>query len=602
MARIETWFNQDLQKPVKVQYLDGNVFSQDNQGNIIGVNVFDNGSPAAISGTVSGNIIRADGVTVSTEGTLIDNKASIIMPQSAYYIPGPASIVIKITSGGVVTTLCAVVANVYQSSTDTVVDPGTIIPSIDALIAAIDAAVASIPPDYSSLVNAVDISSFDNYVNGGDYINIAADVLPLIARNTYTEGKAYKKDGTTVNGSDYSYAKYINISHDYFYLISGGSWGVNYPLICFYNSSDVLIDTFGVFGNKSYYGVVVRPPANTSYMIVNGAYAFKPVVYSIGTTNGSTIQSGGVRAFTSLINADFITNHPSYAYMRSWPSNVVYNISSSASGSILDKPETFVPSGTLIKVNGYNYSIEGTEKGGYSQYILSSAGRLWVGFDTGTSIEWGNYDQSPLSKRYLFIGDSYCEGYSHDGNNSGWGTYLADYLSLDNSRYTRKYTGGYGFANGGFLSLLNASAGTGQYTDIVVMGGFNERNNTFDEINAAMQTFCSRARALYPNARILIGCVGWIKAGTDPSSAYSNWEQIRAKISDEILPAYQRAPKYGAQYMNLIEYSLNDSLLTNSDGYHPGENGNRTIAVNAANAIMTGTAILRYNSVLRIED
>lgn len=155
MARIETWFNQDLKQAVKVQYLDGNVFSADNAGNVVGVNVFDDGEPATLGGSVSGSIIRADGVTVAAVGTLSGNQASIVLPQAAYVVPGVISIVIKLTSGTDITTLCAVVSNVYMSATDSVVDPGTIIQSIDTLIADINAAVASIPADYSSLWTSI---------------------------------------------------------------------------------------------------------------------------------------------------------------------------------------------------------------------------------------------------------------------------------------------------------------------------------------------------------------------------------------------------------------------------------------------------------------
>ena len=151
MALIETWYNQDLQQPVKVNYLHGNVFSQDNQGNLIGVNVFDGGAPASISGTVSGSAIRADGATVALSGTLSGSAVYVILPSAAYAVPGLLSIVIKLTGGGSTTTLCALVANVYQSATDTAVDPGTIMPSIETLISTIEAAVATIPSDYSSL-------------------------------------------------------------------------------------------------------------------------------------------------------------------------------------------------------------------------------------------------------------------------------------------------------------------------------------------------------------------------------------------------------------------------------------------------------------------
>ena len=168
MARIETWFNQDLQEAVKVRYIDGNVFSQDNNGNVVGVNVFDGGVPATLGGTVSANIIRADGATVAAEGVLSGNQCSVVLPQSAYSVPGVLSIIIKLTSGDDITTVCAVVGNVYMSTTDTVIDPGTVIPSIETLIAEIEAAIASIPADYSSLWTALapTFSSSTSYTAG----------------------------------------------------------------------------------------------------------------------------------------------------------------------------------------------------------------------------------------------------------------------------------------------------------------------------------------------------------------------------------------------------------------------------------------------------
>ena len=584
-------------------FCNRSIGSADNMANRFGVRVFRDKQPVNLAGVAVQGYFRdpqGNNIAITSGNIVSGNVAEVVLPQACYNYEGQFCLAIKLIGGGVTGTMRIIDGVVDNTNTDSAVAPTSTVPTYQEILAQYEEMVEA-TDEANEAINRLDISSMDEYINGGQYINIA-DVLITVERNEFHDGTAYKKDGTTATGPDYSYAKYTGISSAYYYLVSGGSWGANWPFICFYDSNDDLIETFGIFGNKIYLGAVVNPPAATSYMIVNGAYDQKPVVHSIGTTNASTIQGGTVRAFTTLINADFISNNDAYDHMRNWPSNTVYNISANAYSSIADKPETFTSFGNLIKVNGYGYSLEGTEKGGYSQYILSAPGRLWIGIDNGDGIIWSNYDRNPLTKRYLFIGDSYCEGYSHDGNNDGWGTYLAEYMSLDNSRYTRKYTGGYGFANGGFLSLLNASQGTGQYTDIVVMGGFNERNSSFSEINDAIQTFCARARALYPQARILIGCVGWIKAGTDPSSAYDNWEQIRAKISDEILPAYQRAPKYGASYMNLVEYSLNDSLLTDKDGYHPGENGNRQIAVNAANAIMTGTAILRYNPLLRIED
>ena len=151
MALIETWVDCDLKKTVQIKCLSGNLFSMDNDGNLLGVNVYDDGEPASLSGTVSGNVIRADGGTVAVTGTLSGNQASIVLPQACYVVPGNLTITIKLTSSGTVTTLACIIGIVYRSSTDTAVDPGTIIPSIEALISEIETAVASVPADLSDL-------------------------------------------------------------------------------------------------------------------------------------------------------------------------------------------------------------------------------------------------------------------------------------------------------------------------------------------------------------------------------------------------------------------------------------------------------------------
>lgn len=152
MAQLETWLRQDLKQPIKVQYLGGNLFSQDNQANLIVVEVFDDGVAATLGGSVSASVIRADGGTVAVpSGTVSGNKASVVLPQAAYAVPGQVSIVVKLTQSGTVTTLAALIAVVYRSSTDTVIDPGTILPSVETLIAQVNTAVASIPADYSNL-------------------------------------------------------------------------------------------------------------------------------------------------------------------------------------------------------------------------------------------------------------------------------------------------------------------------------------------------------------------------------------------------------------------------------------------------------------------
>ena len=162
-----TELNCNLREAVHVKYLDGNLFSQDVYGNAIRVIVMDGDEPATLAGTVSGTAIREDGSTVAlTDSRIDENVATVVLPAAAYAVPGVLAITIKISDTNTVTTLAYVVANVYRTSTDTVVDPGTIIPSITTLIEQIAEAVASIPADYSSLWAAL-AETFNASKSGG---------------------------------------------------------------------------------------------------------------------------------------------------------------------------------------------------------------------------------------------------------------------------------------------------------------------------------------------------------------------------------------------------------------------------------------------------
>lgn len=155
MAVFETVLRSDLKKPIRVVQLTGNLFSADNGGNKITVEVVDNGSPASISGGVTGYVIREDNSTVVIIGSLSSNMASIVLPASAYAVVGKVSIVVKVGE----TTVGACTAYVYRTTTDTIVDPGSVIPDISELLALIgeceDAATAaSTAATEASRVNA----------------------------------------------------------------------------------------------------------------------------------------------------------------------------------------------------------------------------------------------------------------------------------------------------------------------------------------------------------------------------------------------------------------------------------------------------------------
>ena len=134
MAQIETWLKTDLKQIVRVQELDGQLFTADNQANLIGVIVTDQGQPVTLSGNVNGYVIRADGNTVVVSGSIQANKAKIVLPASCYAKAGPIHIVIKVGN----TTIGACTSYVGQSTTGDIVDPGHVVPSLSELLAQIE--------------------------------------------------------------------------------------------------------------------------------------------------------------------------------------------------------------------------------------------------------------------------------------------------------------------------------------------------------------------------------------------------------------------------------------------------------------------------------
>ena len=172
MAKIETYFDCDLKKAVQVQPLNGNVFSLDNNGNRIGVRIFDNGVKTTVTGTVTGRAILADNSTVNLNGGLTtvngQSVAYVDVPQGALLIPGTIKITIQLTASGVITTLAAILSTVYQTKTDNVITPSAqviadwnaeISSAIQTQNATIASAIATQDAQISDLKSALNTTS-----------------------------------------------------------------------------------------------------------------------------------------------------------------------------------------------------------------------------------------------------------------------------------------------------------------------------------------------------------------------------------------------------------------------------------------------------------
>lgn len=191
---------------------------------------------------------------------------------------------------------------------------------------------------------------------------------------------------------------------------------------------------------------------------------------------------------------------------------------------------------------------------------------------------------------WIFIGDSYLDGYTPDGGVDSWGVKLASFMGLDSDKYVISAKGGAGFyaeSDGiNFKTLLQGVTAfeKDSVTNIVVCGGYNDNTQTATNIYNAVTTFLTKAKELYPSALVSVGMVGYNSASPG----------IRNNLRYNSLYAYQEAVGNApnARYLPLVEYALNNSLMS-SDGIHPNANGQVQIAIAVKNAL-TGSSGLFY--------
>lgn len=117
----------------------------DNRGHTWRVEVLKNGLPVDIEGaTITGYFLRSDGNTVMVVGSASGNVATVTLAQECYAYSGGIRAVMRCVKDGAIMAL-ADRAFVVRAAIDDggIIDPGEVIPSIDDLLAQIDAMEAA---------------------------------------------------------------------------------------------------------------------------------------------------------------------------------------------------------------------------------------------------------------------------------------------------------------------------------------------------------------------------------------------------------------------------------------------------------------------------
>ena len=113
---IETWVQQDLNQLVKVTQLQGCLFHNDSEANLLGVYVTRAGVPVTLEGECNGYVILPDGSLQTISGNIEDDKAWVVLPTICYATPGFLQVTLKIGT----TTIGSFSGHVHRTITDVV--------------------------------------------------------------------------------------------------------------------------------------------------------------------------------------------------------------------------------------------------------------------------------------------------------------------------------------------------------------------------------------------------------------------------------------------------------------------------------------------------
>lgn len=194
------------------------------------------------------------------------------------------------------------------------------------------------------------------------------------------------------------------------------------------------------------------------------------------------------------------------------------------------------------------------------------------------------FNSTRTAKSVVIIGDSYAEGYTPDGNVTGWADKIAS--SMPYCTFKIKYSGGAGFSHVSastgkkFIDLLNEAgnemteANRNNVSLVLIGGGMNDRDQTKADLKTAIDTFSSRCRELYPYADITYAFIGW-----SSSSAVRN--QLRTECSN-----LRSCRTSGMKIITSTAFTLHDYKYFSSDGIHPNNDGQDALAQTMAGVIL----------------
>lgn len=143
-------------------FCDKVICEGDNNANIYGFRCLRQNEPVSLAGcTCMGYFVKPDKTTVLIEGITDGNTAYVTLPDTCYAVVGQFSLAIKLYGGNVSGTIRIVDGTVTDTTTDSVIDPGGVLPDLEELLAVIGRAEDAAAAIESFVIDTEQISGDD---------------------------------------------------------------------------------------------------------------------------------------------------------------------------------------------------------------------------------------------------------------------------------------------------------------------------------------------------------------------------------------------------------------------------------------------------------
>ena len=423
-------------------FLNHSIGEGDNNANRFGVRLFRNGVPENVSGSCIGLFIRQDGQTVAIDnGTISGNMAYVTLPQACYVIEGQFCLTIKVVSTNNTITMRIVDGVVSNTTTNEIVDPGTIIPSVAELIAAIENAVESIPADYSDLWESLapNFSTSEAY-NVGQYVTYNGGLYRFIAHHSGTWNSA---DAVPVNvGQEISnVTSALNIKDNRFDFI----------LNAYYRTDNLGMRQLNGWLCTDKYTVLSGKKYTLNNNLTNPVKSIYAILYDI---NNTYLGYKRVDYFNSIIIDDLIETYKNARY-------VAFDFDVSDQISVLTNENV---STWRLEINDVSETVHNNLVDSLSNNTIVDGNR-----PATTTLTWGYKILKPLSVfvwKPIFNSENSklttCNIYVKDENQASYytdGTQRNDHIILSETFKVLK---------DGYIILHNVAQGT--YIEVVSAG------------------------------------------------------------------------------------------------------------------------------------